>query len=294
VRKVGAPFAGAVIINADALQLYRDLRILTARPSTADEAQCPHKLYGVVDGAVRGTVADWLKLVTAEITAAHNANLLPVLVGGSGMYINTLMRGLAEVPEIDAAVRQATMAHHAALGGEAFRAELVQMDPHSAKLFAGDTQRLIRAYEVVKGTGRTLYDWQHDKSAWQPPAAWRFVGFVLTPEKEALYDICNRRFGLMLQQGALDEVKTLLARNLHPDLPLMKAVGVPELAALLRGELDEATAIAAAKQATRNYAKRQLTWFRHHLPDAMRVSPVTAETAGQMIIALQAACSARM
>jgi len=286
-RRLYDSHAGGIIINADALQLYRDLSILTARPDAAEEAAVPHRLYGVLDGAERGTVARWLQLAVAEIEAAQAAGLVPVLVGGSGMYIHTLMQGLAEVPDIAPDIRAATVERHAALGGEAFRRELLTMDPTSTGLFAGDTQRLIRAYEVVKGTGRALRAWQQDKTAWSPPAHWRFVPFVLTPEREVLYDNCNHRFVKMLEKGALTEVKALLARQLDPLLPIMKAVGVPELADLVTGQLSEAEAITRGQQATRNYAKRQLTWFRHHLNGALRVAPVTPATIDEMIVALK-------
>lgn len=286
-RRLAEQHGGGVIINADALQLYRDLSILTARPDAEEEAAVSHRLYGVLDGAERGTVARWLQMAVAEIEAAQAAGRIPVLVGGSGMYIHTLMQGLAEVPDIAPDIRVATVERHAALGGEAFRRELLTLDPTSAGLFAGDMQRLIRAYEVVKGTGRALREWQQDKSAWSPPMNWRFVPFVLTPEREMLYQNCNHRFVKMLEKGALAEVKTLLARQLDPQLPIMKAVGVPELADLLAGQLSEAEAIAKGQQATRNYAKRQLTWFRHHLKGALRVAPVTSATVDEMIVALK-------
>lgn len=270
----------SVILNADALQLYRDLRVLTARPDAQDEAQVPHRLYGVIDGAVRGSVASWLGLAREEITAALAEGFVPIVVGGSGLYLHALLNGLAPVPEIDPDVRAAAVLRHAALGGNRFRAELAALDPVSAgKLHDGDTQRLIRAYEVVRSTGRPLPDWQRALTD-TPPPEWRFHTFVLEPSRPVLYDTCDRRFALMLQQGALDEVRALLARNLPADQPVMKAVGVPELAALIRGDITESVARAKAQQATRHYAKRQLTWFRHQLGTATRLTADLARDPG--------------
>lgn len=260
-----------VILNADALQLYADLSVLTARPSAGDEARAPHRLYGVLDGATRGTVGLWLDLVRAEISAVLEAGGAPIVVGGSGMYLYALMHGLAIIPEIDASVRREAVALHEKLGGAAFREKLAALDPDgAAKLHEGDPQRLIRAYEVVTGTGRTLESWQQDKHI-TPPANWRFERFVITPSRPVLYGNCDLRFDLMLKRGAMDEVRQLLTRQLDPQLPVMKAVGVPELAAVMAGSMTLDQAKAKAQQATRNYAKRQLTWFRHQMMDAMRL-----------------------
>ncbi len=272
VRHVARQGRPGVIINADALQLYRDLRVLTARPDAHDEAQAPHRLYGVLDGAERGSVAAWLARAREEVATALAEGCVPVVVGGSGLYLHALMNGLAPVPEIDPDVRTAAVHRHAMLGGIRFRAELATLDPVSAaKLHDGDTQRLIRAYEVVRSTGRSLPDWQ-SATADRPPPDWRFRSFVLEPSRPALYAMCDKRFSLMMEQGALEEVRQLLGRNLAPDLPVMKAVGVPELAALLRGEISEGQACTKAQQATRHYAKRQLTWFRHQLGAATRLT----------------------
>lgn len=261
----------AVILNADALQLYRDLRVLTARPDEKDERLVPHRLYGIWDGGRRGSVADWLELVREEIATALDAGWQPIVVGGSGMYLHALLNGLAQIPEIDPDMRAASVARHAALGGAAFRAELATLDPVSAaKLHESDTQRLIRAYEVVKSTGRTLPDWQSAPTD-LPPPHWQFGCFVIEPARTTLYANCDMRFDKMLQNGARDEVQKLLERNLPPDMPVMKAVGVPELAAVLKNELPLENARLKAQQSTRNYAKRQLTWFRHQLASAMRL-----------------------
>ncbi len=260
-----------VVLNADALQVYRDLSVLTARPDAADEARAPHRLYGVIDGATRGTVALWLGMIQEEIAAILQTGGWPIVVGGSGMYLHSLMNGLAIVPEIEAELRAFTINRHGELGGARFRAELATLDPGAAaRLHDGDTQRLIRAYEVVKATGRTLEDWQQDKDI-APPAHWRFKTFVVSPTRPVLYSHCDLRFDLMLQRGAAEEVRHLLARQLDLTLPVMKAVGVPELAAVFKGEATITEARVKAQQATRNYAKRQLTWFRHQLPAAMRL-----------------------
>lgn len=270
-KRLSAKARRAVILNADALQLYRDLRILTARPSEADEAAIPHRLYGVLDASERGSVAHWLSLIREEIDAVLAEGWTPIVVGGTGMYLHALQNGLASVPEIDPDVRSRAVLRHAEIGGRAFRLELASLDPASAaKLHDGDTQRLIRAYEVVTGTGRSLQDW-HARQTEKPPEHWRFASFVVEPTRPMLYASCDRRFDLMLQQGAMEEVKRLAARGLAPELPAMKAVGVPELLHVLRGEWTIDQAREKAQQATRNYAKRQLTWFRHQLPGAARL-----------------------
>jgi tRNA dimethylallyltransferase len=260
-----------VILNADALQLYRDLHILSARPSTAEEAQAPHRLYGVMDGAERGSVGRWLELIREELTVAIESGCQPIVVGGTGMYLHALMNGLAQIPEIAPEARAKAVARHAELGGRAFRQELMGLDPISAgKLHDNDPQRLIRAYEVVLATGKALPEWQrevHDA----PPVHWQFVSFVAEPTRAALYARCDGRFDAMLAAGARKEVEALLARELDPDLPVMKAVGVPEIAAMIRGDWALPQAREKAQQATRNYAKRQLTWFRHQLPGATRL-----------------------
>ncbi len=261
----------AVILNADALQLYRDLRIITARPNVADEAALPHRLYGVLDASERGNVATWLGQIREEIDTALAEGWVPIVVGGTGMYLHTLQNGLAQIPELAEGVRSAAVARHAEIGGRAFRAELATMDPvGAAKLHDGDTQRLIRAYEVVKSSGKPIGEWQSQQTD-KPAEHWRFKSVVVEPTRPVLYANCDRRFDLMLEQGAMDEVKQILTRNLSPELPAMKAVGVPELAGVMRGDWTLEHARQKAQQATRNYAKRQLTFFRHQMADAVRV-----------------------
>ncbi len=255
-----------VVINADSMQLYRDLAILTARPGPDDLARVPHRLYGTVDGAERMSVARWRTLAVAEIADAHRVGRLPILVGGTGFYFRVLLHGMSPIPEVPAEIHQAAVDRHAALGAAAFFAELGQRDPGMAgRLGRGDTQRVIRAFEVLEATGVSLADWQA-LPAEGPPVGLRFALVSFEPPREALYAACDARFRAMVSTGALDEVEALLARGLDPGLPVMKAVGVPELAAVLSGKSDPDTAIAAGQRATRRYAKRQLTWFRNQPP----------------------------
>lgn len=261
----------SVIINADALQLYRDLCVLTARPDSIDEARFSHRLYGVVDGAERGSVAKWLDMVRTEIGYALDQGKCPIVVGGSGMYLHALTHGLSPVPEIDTKTRLEAVQFHSEMGGNAFHAMLAKLDPESAeKLNANDTQRLIRAYEVVKGTGKTLPQWQNTLIN-TPPRSWNFKLFMIEPSRPVLYQNCDRRFDIMLEKGALDEVRVLLSRQLDSELPIMKAVGVPELALFICGEINLNMARLKAQQLTRNYAKRQLTWFHHQFGSALRI-----------------------
>ena len=251
------------IINADALQCYQDLEILTARPDARAEARAPHRLYGFLDAAERGSVGAWRSLALAEIGAAASAGRLPIVVGGTGLYLRALQHGIAPFPEIPETIRAEATALHRALGGRAFRDRLAMLDPASARrLPAGDTQRLVRAYAVVRATGVTIGAWQNQS---HPAARCRFTTILLMPRREAVYSACNLRFAGMLDRGALAEAEALVARALDPGLPVMKAVGLPELLDHLHGRLTLAEATLAAQRATRRYAKRQTTWFRHQL-----------------------------
>ena len=254
------------IINADSLQTYRDLRILSARPDAAALARVPHRLYGYLDATERGSAGSWRTLALGEIAASHRAGRLPIVVGGTGLYLRALQHGLATIPPIPAAIREEATALHRALGGAAFRERLAALDPIAAnRLAPGDRQRLMRAWEVVSATGRPIGEWQARPEAAVP---YRFASILLVPSREALYAACDGRFVGMIGAGALDEVATLAARGLDPELPAMKAVGVPELLRHLRGEIPLDDAVAAAQRATRHYAKRQMTWFRHQMvPD---------------------------
>lgn len=249
----------AVIVNGDAMQVYRELAVLTARPGAAERARVPHRLYGVAPAAEACSAGRWRAMALAEIAAAHAAGRLPLVVGGSGLYLSALDRGLAPVPPVPAAVRARADARHAELGARAFHAELAARDPASAALAAGDTQRVMRAWAVLEATGRTLAAWRAEAHA---PLAGPVLRILVRPPRAALYRACNARFRAMMTAGALDEVRALEALALDPALPAMKALGVPELRAHLAGALDLDEAVARAQRATRRYAKRQLTWFR--------------------------------
>lgn len=252
--------SGAVIINADSQQLYADLRVLTARPLVAEEAQAEHRLYGVADAAEAWSVGRWSR---AALDLLDELDGRPaILVGGTGLYFTALTRGLADIPAVPAPVRDAVQARYDAQGETAFRAALAAVDPASAaRIESGDRQRLIRALSVAEASGRPLSDWTADTTPLLTPGSWE--GLVVEPDRAPLYAACDMRVDLMLDGGALDEVRALVARDLSPNLPAMKAVGVRELAAHLAGDLTLDAAVDALKQATRNYAKRQLTWFRN-------------------------------
>ena len=250
-----------VIINADSAQVYRDLRILSARPSEADEARAPHRLYGYRDGALPCSAADWATDARAEIKAAHAAGQLPILVGGTGLYIRTLLDGIAPVPPIDEAVRAAVRA----MPVEKAFAALAREDPHAAHcLNPTDTTRVARALEVIRSTGRSLTHWQQDRTG-GIAAEVQLHPLILLPPRDWLYQRCDSRFSEMMGPG-LKEARALLARNLDPALPVMRAIGVPQIAAYLAGELSREEALAAGRTATRQYAKRQCTWFSRQPP----------------------------
>jgi tRNA dimethylallyltransferase len=252
------------VINADSMQVYRDLDVLSARPGPAETARAPHRLYGVVDAAEACSAGRWRTLALAAIGEARAAGRVPILAGGTGLYLRALLHGLAPVPPVPPDVREEAWALHRALGGARFRAALAARDPEgAARLAPGDTQRLLRAFEVVTATGRPLGEWQRQRTAASGLAA---AVILLLPPRDALYAACDARFLAMMGRGAVAEVQRLVARGLAPQLPAMKAVGVPELAAHLAGKLTREAAVAAAQQATRRYAKRQYTWFAHQPP----------------------------
>ena len=262
---------GGTIINADALQTYRDLRILSARPDDKALARAPHRLYGYLDAAERGSVGRWRALTLSEIAVSHRAGRLPIVVGGTGLYLRALQHGFAAIPPIPAAVREEAAALYRALGGAGFHERLAAQDPVAAsRLSPSDRQRLMRAWEVVQATGRPLSEWHGGEwhSGPAAPSPYRFACLLLLPPREALYAASDARFLGMIARGALAEVSALAARGLDPGLPAMKAVGVSELLRHLAGEIALDEAVAAAQQATRRYAKRQMTWFRHQMvPD---------------------------
>lgn len=262
---------GAEIVNADAIQVYRELSILTARPGADDLAAVPHHLYGVLSASERCSAGRWRELALQAITDIHARRRLPILVGGTGLYIRALLEGLAAIPDVPDAVRAAIAERMAAQGAPALHAALARRDPAAAaKLSPNDRQRIARALEVLEATGRPIGDWQREAAAEAPP--FMTLSFVLDPPREALREACAGRFRKMLAAGALDEVKALLALDLPSDAPAMKALGVPELAAHLSGQIDLETAAERAETATMQYAKRQQTWFRHQLSGAERLA----------------------
>jgi tRNA dimethylallyltransferase len=283
-----AEAVGGEIVDADSMQLYRDLRLLTARPSPEDEARIPHHLFGTVDAADGWSVGRWLR-AAHEVLADIAARGRPaVVVGGTGLYFRALTRGLAEAPEIPPEVRQRTAADYDALGHDAFRDRLAKADPAAAaRIEANDRQRLSRAWEVYAATGRALSDWQADNTLALPAGAWTAV--ALEPPREALYARCDTRLAAMAETGVLDEVVALAARDLDPALPLMKAVGFREFAAHLRGEVSLPDAIAAAQQETRRYAKRQTTWMRGQMADWPRLTQIDGEDQWRQFLALNPA-----
>ena len=257
-----AEATGGAIVNADSAQVYRDLPILSAAPSEADQARAAHRLYGVLGGTQPCSAADWAELAKAEISRLHGENRLPILVGGTGLYLRTLLDGIAPIPPIDPEIRARVRGNGVAEN----LAELTPLDPVAATtLNPGDTTRIARALEVVKSTGKTLAEWQEHREG-GIGGELELTALVLLPPRPWLYDRCDRRFATMVEQGALAEVAALLARQLDPNLPVMRAIGMRELGAHLRGECSLDQAIAAGQQATRRYAKRQYTWFAHQPP----------------------------
>lgn len=260
-----------VVVNADSMQVYRELRLLTARPSEADEALADHRLYGTVPAAERHSTGRWLADVAKVLSELRARGGVPILVGGTGLYFRGLLEGIADVPTIPPEVRAHWAKEHAARGTEGLHAVLRKLDPVSADAIRpSDPQRILRALEVLDATGRPLRAWQAEST---PPLVDRgeAVRVVLDPDKAELGERISQRFDAMIANGALDEVRALVELGLPPDLPASKAIGVRELAAVLRGESSLADAAAEAKLQTRRYAKRQLTWFRNQMRDWERI-----------------------
>jgi tRNA dimethylallyltransferase len=251
-----------VIVNTDAMQVYRELRILTARPTPEEEARVPHVLYGVRPAADPGSVAWWRDAALAEMEQAHHAGRLPILTGGSGLYFAALTEGLAEIPDPGSAARAEARALLKEIGPTGLHVRLAEVDAETAvRLRPTDSQRIARAWEVWRGTGTGLTEWQARKPQ---PAPWRFAAIVLDPPRAELRTAIAARLSLMLRNGAVEEVQALLALGLDPALPAMRAHGVPELSAYLRGELPLEQAADRIELVTGQYTKRQATWFRHH------------------------------
>jgi tRNA dimethylallyltransferase len=268
--------AGCVVINADSMQVYRDLRILTARPTPQEEARVPHRLYGHIDASVNFSAGAWVADAAPVLAEVRGQNRLAVFVGGTGLYFKALTRGLSAVPPIAPEIREAVRARLERDGVEALHAELARRDPAAAeRLKPRDRTRIARALEVVEATGRSLTDWHREGLPPLLPQG-QFHALFLAPERDQLYARIDARFDAMLKQGALEEVAALAARKLDPLLPAMKAHGVPALIRHIRGEITLEQAAEIGRTDTRHYAKRQFTWFRHQLPEFEWVKPEAA------------------
>jgi tRNA dimethylallyltransferase len=251
-----------VIVNADSAQIYRDLRVLTAAPTDEERQAAEHRLYGVRDGALPCSAADWAGIARTEIAEIHSAGGIPILAGGTGLYLRTLLYGIAPVPAIDPQVRARVRDAPMEENGEKLRA----LDPQAAeRLHRGDTTRINRALEVILSTGRTLAEWQEQREGGIASEV-DLRPLVMLPPRKWLYQRCDERFAHMIDQGAVAEVEALLARRLNPNLPVMRAIGVRELSRYLLRETSLDEAVAAGQQAARRYAKRQYTWFAHQPP----------------------------
>jgi tRNA dimethylallyltransferase len=268
-----AQATGGVVINADSMQVYRDLRVITARPTGQEEARAPHRLYGHVDAAINFSAGHWVADAAAVFAELRAQNRLPIFAGGSGLYFKALTRGLSAVPPIPPEIRENVRARLERDGVEALHAQLSQSDPASAeRLKPRDRTRIARALEVVEATGRSLTDWHREGlPPLLPPG--QFRALFLDADRDQLYERIDARFEAMLSTGALEEVAALAARRLDPLLPAMKAHGVPALLRHLKGEISLQEAAAIGRADTRHYAKRQFTWFRHQLPEFEWVKP---------------------
>ena len=274
--KAAEKFDG-VIINSDAMQVYSELRILTARPSKYDESIVPHKLYGTLPATKNCSVALWKELAETEILACWQKGVLPIIAGGTGLYIKALMQGLSEIPQVSGEIREEVISRRNKKGAEAFHDELRRFDPKTAlKVDLNDTQRMVRAYEVYLGTNRSLSDWQESKPTKAPFKA-NYQIVILDPPRDKLYKKCDHRFNWMIKNGAIDEVKGLLSLNLEPTLSAMKAIGVAQLTSYLSHEQTLDIAVSEAQKMTRRYAKRQLTWFRNQIIQCYRVNEQYSE-----------------
>jgi tRNA dimethylallyltransferase len=276
---------GGTIVNADSMQVYRDLRIITARPTPEEEARVPHCLYGHVDAAENFSVGRWCTEVADVLAATQREARAAIVVGGTGLYFSALTQGLAAVPPIPAQIRNEVRTRLASDGAEALHAELTQRDPvAAARLMPGDRARVTRALEVILATGRSISQWHESNMPACVDAVLAAKVFLL-PDRDALLRRIDARFDAMMAAGALDEVRALAGRRLDPNLPAMKAHGVPWLIRHLNGEMALAEAIEGGKRDTRQYTKRQATWFRNQLPDFVWVAPENALAAveGQLL-----------
>ncbi|HAH11478.1 MAG TPA: tRNA (adenosine(37)-N6)-dimethylallyltransferase MiaA [Alphaproteobacteria bacterium] len=267
---------GGAVINADSMQVYKELRVVSARPSEAEMQGVPHFIYGTVAAWQPYSAGRWLDAARLALTVCRSQGLRPIFVGGTGLYFSALTQGLAPIPDIHAQLRVEVRQLHQDLGPERFHALLAERDPvMAARLGVNDGQRLIRAYEVFEATGVSLAEWQEIKG--EPLIPEWSGAYVIKPNREWLYHRIDTRFDQMMEQGALEEVRALIAMRVAPDQPVLRALGVPQLSAHLRGEMGLDEAVAAAKMQTRRYAKRQMTWFRHQMTDWTVVEGQVAE-----------------
>jgi len=253
---------GGVVINADSAQVYRDLNVVSARPSSEEEARAPHRLYGYRDGAQPCSAADWAADARMAIEEVHAQGMMPILVGGTGLYIRTLLDGIAPIPPIDPEIRAAVRRMPVE---QSFAALVIEDEDAARRLRPSDTSRIARALEVIRSTGQPLSEWQQ-RSTGGIAAAISLQPLILLPPRDWLYERCDRRFERMMGDDGIEEVRLLIDRHLNPNLPIMRAIGVPEIAAFLEGRVSRDEALEAGKAATRRYAKRQYTWFAHQPP----------------------------
>ncbi len=253
---------GGIVLNADSMQLYADVPTLTARPSPEDEGRARHVLYGHLAPDATWSAGEWVRAARPFLEAALKGGPPVCVTGGTGLYFNSLVHGLAEIPEIGEAARTKARGDFDRLGEDRFREALKAVDPRAvARIAPNDRQRLCRAWEVWLETGRALSDWQDDTAPVLAEGSYQLD--ILTPDRAWLYERCERRLDMMVAGGALDEVRALMARGLKPDWPIMRVLGLGEFVDYLSGRVTLADALALAKQKTRNYAKRQMTWFRN-------------------------------
>ena len=274
--KIAGKFDG-VVINADSQQRYDDLSILSAQPSPADMAGVPHKLFGDLGPGESGSAAEWAGKAAGEISRAVASAQLPIIVGGTGLYLRALIDGLIDIPPIPINFRKSAEALLADIGREALHACLKIRDPVTAdRLALGDTQRLLRAWEVVEATGTPLSEWHTTPTS--PLLRAKYYSILTVPPREELYEACDMRFHEMVKNGAVNEVRQLLKAGGSLDMPVMKILGARELAAYLSGHATLNAAIAVAQTATRHYAKRQVTWFRHQFSSDQAINTKFSET----------------
>jgi tRNA dimethylallyltransferase len=276
---------GGVIVNADSMQVYRELRVLSARPSPEDEAAAQHRLYGIVSVKDAFSVAKWLDQVSRVLNELRSSGQLAIVVGGTGLYFSALERGLSPIPDIDADVRREARARHVVLGNDAFYAELAARDPRTAKqLRPSDAQRVIRAFEVLEQTGQGLAEWQEIKGepVIDPSKSLRVA---ILPKRAELYRRCDVRFDVMMAAGALEEARAVEVMQLDASLPATRALGLRQLSRYLKGEVALEDAVDDAKRETRRFAKRQVTWFRHQMKDWTMVEDVAEDRLRSLMVA---------